>query len=159
MFLKISSLFLLWNWRKILFLWTNPSNEVFYKFCVKEIFKYPSARWWMKIKKGQKLKLGEAPHGPSSKIFKKTQAAKLGDTQGIPFFINNHRFYSWYYIFIPLYIMCCSWSVGLFFYFQIVCVSFLVLAIIRILACLFGRETRSAFSLYTPVLHLYVLSV
>ena len=35
----------------------------------------------------------------------------------------------------------------------------LVFAIIWIHACLFGRETRSAFSLYTPVLHLYVLSV
>ena len=33
---------------------------------------------------------------------------------GIPFFINNHRFFSWYYIFISLHIMCCSWSVGLF---------------------------------------------
>ena len=56
------------------------------------------------------------PHGPSSAIFKKSQASKLGDAQGIPFFINNHRFYSWYYIFISLHIMCCSWSVSLFYF-------------------------------------------
>ena len=78
---------------------------------------------------------------------------------GIPFFIDNHRFYSWYYIFIPLHIMCCSWSVSLFLL-SVFCVfCFLVFAIIWIHACLFERETRSAFSLYTLVLHLYVLSV
>ena len=62
-------------------------------------------------------------------------------------------------IFLFLYTLCAVLRASVCFYFQFVCVSFLVLAIIRIHACLFGRETRSAFSLYTPVLHLYVLSV
>ena len=39
--------------------------------------------------------------------FKKTQASKLGDAQGIPFFIDNIiRFLPWNYIFIPSHLMC-----------------------------------------------------
>jgi hypothetical protein len=40
------------------------------------------------IKKSEKPKLGDAHVGHPSK-FKKTQASKLGDAQGIPFFINK----------------------------------------------------------------------
>src|SRR5215203_1410815 len=47
--------------------------------------------------------------------FKKTQASKLGDAQGIPFFINNIiRFLPWNYIFIQSHLMYFAWSVGLF---------------------------------------------
>ena len=62
-------------------------------------------------------------------------------------------------IFLFLYTLWVVLGASVCFYFKFVCVSFLVLAIISILAYFFGRDTRSAFSLYTPVFHLYVLSV
>ena len=40
------------------------------------------------MKKSEELKLGEAPM-ISPAYFKKTQASKLGDAQGIPFFIDK----------------------------------------------------------------------
>ena len=47
--------------------------------------------------------------------FKKTQASKLGDAQGIPFFIDNIiRFLPWNYIFIQSHLVFFTWSVGLF---------------------------------------------
>ena len=49
-------------------------------------------------------------------------------------------------IFLFFYSLCVILGASVCFYFQFVYVSFLVLAIIRIHACLFGRETRSAFS-------------
>ena len=72
-----------------------------------------------KDQEGIKSKLGEAPHGLSSEIFKKSQASKLGDAQGIPFFIENHRFLSWYKL-------CSILGALVFFYFQFVCVLFSV---------------------------------
>src|SRR5215203_361429 len=43
--------------------------------------------------------------------FKKTQASKLGDAQGIPFFINLSGFFYCNYIFIPSHLMYFTWSV------------------------------------------------
>ena len=49
--------------------------------------------------------------------FKKTQASKLGDAQGIPFFIDNlSGFFSWNYIFIRSHLMYFTWSVCLFLF-------------------------------------------
>ena len=62
-------------------------------------------------------------------------------------------------IFLFLYTLCAILERQFVFTFSLFVFSSLVFAIIWIHACLFGRETRSAFSLYTPVLHLYVLSV
>jgi len=43
------------------------------------------------VKDGQKLKLGDDPVTPRN--IQEVQASKLGDAQGIPFFINkNPRF-------------------------------------------------------------------
>ena len=47
-------------------------------------------------------------------IFKKSLDSKLGDAQGIHFFINNHEVLLVSLYFIPLPIMCYSWSVFLF---------------------------------------------
>ena len=57
-------------------------------FDVKEVLSVKRGGWYYKIKKSEKLKLGEAPMDLPN-IFKKTQASKLGVAQGIPFFFNK----------------------------------------------------------------------
>ena len=62
------------------------------------------------MKDGPKLKLGDAHVIP--RHIQELQASKLGDAEGIPFFINkNMRFLSKQYIFISSHDMCYSWSV------------------------------------------------
>ena len=98
--------------------------------------------WCNKMKNGQKLKLGDAHVTPRN--IQEVQASKLGDAQGIPFFINkNTRSFTRHYIFIASYDMCYSWSVS-FFSFSFV---FVLFSIVYgwILAYLFGRETHSVF--------------
>ena len=146
---------MLWNWRKILFLCTNPSNEVAITFALSKFSSIQVRGDKGRSRIDKSLSLGKLLHGPSSEIFKKSQASKLGDAKGIPFFIDNHRFLSWYYIFIPLHIMCCSWSVGLFLSFRLFLFCSLVFTINWIHACLFGREKRSAFS-YTLLFFTYM---
>src|SRR5664279_375588 len=76
-------------------------------------------------------------------IFKESQASKLGDSQGIPFFINNYQVVSIETTFLLLYILllflerlCVLLSVlFLFFYWSLQSWN---------LAFLFGRETRSS---------------
>ena len=48
-----------------------------------EVLKFRERGWWKKLKDGQKHKIGDSPMA-SPWIFKKTQASKLGDAQGIP---------------------------------------------------------------------------
>jgi hypothetical protein len=65
------------------------------------------------MKDGKKLKLGDAHVIPRN--IQEVQASKLGDAQGIPFFINKLSGHlSRRYIFIASYAMCCSWSVLIF---------------------------------------------
>ena len=65
------------------------------------------------MKNGQKLKLGDAHVTPRN--IQEVQASKLGDAQGIPFFINKiSGRLSWRYIVIASYTMCYSWSVLVF---------------------------------------------
>jgi hypothetical protein len=65
------------------------------------------------MKDGQKLKLGDAPATPRN--IQEVQVSKLGDAQGIPFFINKVSGHlSIRYIFIASYAMCCYWSVFIF---------------------------------------------
>ena len=74
------------------------------------------------MKYGQKLKLGDAHVTPRN--IQEVQASKLGDAQGIPFFINKVSCHlSGRYIFITSYTMCYSWSVlvFVFFFFCFVC--------------------------------------
>ena len=88
------------------------------------------------MKDGHKLNLGDAHVTP--RHIQELQASKLGDAQGIPFFINkNIRFLSKHYIFIPSHDMCYSWSV-IYFCFQFCFVLFAV-AHGWILAYLFGE--------------------
>ena len=69
--------------------------------------------WCNEMKNGQKLKLGDAHVTP--RIIQEVQASKLGDAQGIPFFINKVSGHlSMRYIFIASYAMCYSWSVFVF---------------------------------------------
>ena len=95
------------------------------------------------MKDGQKLKLGDAHVTP--RHIQEVQASKLGDAQGIPFFINkNTGFLSKHYICIPSHDMCYSWSVILFC-FQF-CFCFLAVINGWILAFQFG-ERHAPFSL------------
>ena len=69
--------------------------------------------WCNKMKNGQKLKLGDAHVTPRN--IQEVQASKIGDAQGIHFFINKVSGHlSWRYIFIASYTMCYSWSVLVF---------------------------------------------
>ena len=79
--------------------------------------------WCNEMKYGQKLKLGNGHVTP--KNIQEVQASKLGDAQGIPFFINKVSGHlSICYIFIASYAMCCSWSVFVFvFSFLLFCFS------------------------------------
>jgi hypothetical protein len=95
------------------------------------------------MKDGQNLKLGDAHVTP--KNIQVVQASKLGDAQGIPFFINKISGHLLrHYIFIASYAMCYSWSVSCFC-FQF---SFLLFVVINgwVTAYLFWRETRSVFN-------------
>ena len=72
------------------------------------------------MKNGQKLKLGDAHVTPRN--IQEVQASKLGDAQGIPFFINKVSGHlSWRYIFIASYTMCYSWSVLVLVFFVFFC--------------------------------------
>src|SRR5664279_3110420 len=79
---------------------------------------------------------------PPKEIFKESQASKLGDAQGIPFFINNYQavsiettFYCFTYYVQFLERLCVLLSVlFLFCYWYLQCWN---------LEFLFGRETRS----------------
>ena len=93
------------------------------------------------MKDGQKIKIGGS-HDTSIPI-QELQASKLGDAQGIPFFMNkNIRFLSKHYIFIPSHDMCYSWSV-IFLYFSLVLFSFCNKWLDP--STLVWRETRSIF--------------
>ena len=93
--------------------YTNIANEDCVKFCIKEILKCREEQC-DKMKYGQKLKLGDATRVTPRNI-QEVQASKLGDAQGIPFFINkNLRFLpntSFLLFHAQLY---CSWSVFVF---------------------------------------------
>jgi hypothetical protein len=65
------------------------------------------------MKNGQNLKLGDAPSTPRN--IQEVHLSKIGDAQGIPFFINKATCHlSVRYIFIASYDMCYSWSVFIF---------------------------------------------
>ena len=101
------------------------------------------------------LSLGRLPMDPPLKYSKSYKRLSLGMPKASPSSSAIIGF-SHGTIFLFLHTLCSVLGALVCFYFQFVCVSFLVLAIIWIHACLFGRETRSAFSLYTHVLLLSV---
>ena len=72
------------------------------------------------MKDGLKLKLGDATRVTPRNI-QEVQASKLGDAQGIPFFINkNPRFLPNASFLLFHAQLCCSWSV-FFFVFRLLC--------------------------------------
>ena len=93
--------------------YTNVANEDCVKFCMKEIFKCREEQC-DKMKYGQNPKLGDATRVTPRNI-QEVQASKLGDAQGIPFFINkNFRFLPNASFLLFHAQLCCSWSVFFF---------------------------------------------
>ena len=71
------------------------------------------------MKDGLKLKLGDATRVTPRNI-QEVQASKLGDAQGIPFFINkNSRFLPNASFLLFDAQLCCSWSVFFFIFFLV----------------------------------------
>src|SRR5664279_633556 len=82
------------------------------------------------------------PRHPSE-IFKKSQASKLGDAQGIPFFINNYQVVSVETMFLLLHILCVVLRASFCFAFSFTfCFIFLAG---HVVTHLFGRETCSVY--------------
>ena len=94
------------------------------------------------MKNGQKLKLGDAHVTP--RHIQEVQASKLGDAQGIPFFINKNirSFFSTLYFYCFIYYVL--FLERLCFCFQFSLVQFAIV-LGQIPALLFLRETRSVF--------------
>ena len=66
------------------------------------------------MKDGLKLNLGDATHVTPINI-QEVQASKLGDAQGIPFFINKNPRFLPNTLFLLFHAqLCCSWSVFVF---------------------------------------------
>jgi hypothetical protein len=89
------------------------------------------------MKDGQKLKLGDA-HVTQRNI-QEVQASKLGDAQGIPFFINKNIRSS----FKTLYFYCFIYYIFIASYFYFV--LFALINCCWIPTCLSWRETHSVF--------------
>ena len=93
--------------------YTNVANEDCVKFCMKEILKCREEQC-DKMKYGQNLKIGDATHVTPRNI-QEVQASKLGDAQGIPFFINkNLRFLPNTSFLLFHAQLCCYWSFFVF---------------------------------------------
>ena len=92
----------MWNF----WLCTNPLMSLFRVWCggsFQGSREGDDTTWSRRVKA---LSLG-MPRWFTPAYSKKTQASKLGDAQGIPFFIDNIiRFLPWNYIFIPSHLMC-----------------------------------------------------
>jgi hypothetical protein len=94
------------------------------------------------MKDGKKLKLGDAHVTPRN--LQEVQASKLGDAQGIPFFINKNIRSSFKTLYFYCFICYVLFLERLYFLFQF---SFVLFAVINgwIPAYLFWREIRSIF--------------
>src|SRR3954468_18194489 len=71
------------------------------------------------MKNGQKLKLGMPPRVTPRNI-QEVQASKLGDAQGIPFFINKNPRSSFKTLYFLLHALCVVLGASLFFKFYFV---------------------------------------
>src|SRR5664279_6348952 len=77
---------------------------------------------------GIKTQAWGCPRHPTE-TFRESQASKLGDAQGIPFFINNYQVVSVETMFLLLYILCAILGASLCFAFSFVFVCLLVFTI------------------------------
>ena len=141
-----------------LFIWcTNRANEYWAKFCVEEVFKCKERRMIWEDEGWTKSQSSGCPCHPPRNI-QEVQASKLGDAQGIPFFINNiirSPFKTLY--FIASYTMCYSWSAFLFC-FQF-CFVFLLVINGWILAILIGEKHTPLYCLLHYSFHSYTFWV
>ena len=94
------------------------------------------------MKNGQKLMLGDAHVTP--RHIQEVQASKLGDAQGIPFFINKNIRSCFSTLYFYCFICYVLFLERLCFCFQFSLVQFAVV-LGQIPALLFWRETRSVF--------------
>ena len=94
------------------------------------------------MKNGQKLKLGDVRVTP--RHIQEVQASKLGDAQGIPFFINKNIRSCFSTLYFYCFICYVLFLERLCFCFQFSLVQFAVV-LGQITALLFWRETRSVF--------------
>src|SRR5664279_3854721 len=78
-------------------------------------------------------------------IFKESQASKLGDAQGIPFFINNYQVVSIETKFLLFYTLCDVLGASLCFFYFFVCVCLLVISIIIPCTLVWERDTLHLF--------------
>src|SRR5664279_1338101 len=91
-------------------------------------------------------------------IFKESQASKLGDAQGIPFFINNYQVISIETIFLLLYILCAVLGTSLCFVFNFcLCLLAGIYNHYTLHPCL-GERHAPGFYRMLFMLHLYLLS-
>src|SRR5664279_4338118 len=78
-------------------------------------------------------------------IFKESQVSKLGDAQGIPFFINNYQVVSIETMFLLLYILCAILGASLCFSFSFVFVLLLVFTMLEPSILVWERDTLQFF--------------
>ena len=103
---KISSWYVLWNRRKILFLWTNPSNEVAISFAWRKFSSIQVRGHEGRSRRDKSLSLGRLPMDPPLKY----SSSIIGFSHGT--------------IFLFLYILCAVLGASVCFYFQFVRVLF-----------------------------------
>src|SRR5664279_1074517 len=99
---------------------------------------------------GIKTQAWGCPRHPTE-TFRESQASKLGDAQGIPFFVNNYQVVSVETMFLLLYILCAVLGASLCFCFLFACWS----------CCdtfVWERDTLRLFYRMLIMLHLYLLS-
>src|SRR5664279_2230236 len=78
-------------------------------------------------------------------IFKESQASKLGDALGIPFFINNYQVVSIETTFLLLYILCAILGASLCFTLSFVLVLILVFTMLELSILVWERDTLQFF--------------
>ena len=133
------------NWTKWVYLFDSLTllMKIVRSFRWRKFSSVGREGWYEKMKDGQKLKLGDAHVTP--RHIQEVQVSRLGDAQGIPFFINKNIRSS----FKTLYFYSFTWYVlFLEHHFILLSVLFCFLAVINgcILAFLFG-EKHAPFSL------------
>ena len=132
---------------------TNPLMRTVLSLVWRKFSRIKREGWYYVIKKSEKPKLGDAPWFIPT-IFRETQASKLGDAQGIPFFINKLIRSS----LVKLYFNSFT-SYAL--YLERLCVFIFVFVWINSdpsNPCV-GERHAPLFHVNTHVLHLYLLSI
>lgn len=107
-----------------LFLCTNPSNDFMRSFVWREFSSARVGNYERSPRRGKSSSLG-MPKAPPRNILRSHKHLSLGMPKASPSSSTITRFPSYHYIFIPLPIMSCSWSVFLPFAFSFLLLSLL----------------------------------